>query len=119
MLIIENQKHFDEVVAFAKKVGLYEDDGTTNNALSNRLKYLDGYGGKDSDGNDRMRVHLTPDFAPFSFFFVIEKKNDAGEWRALFNGGLLFHGRHDGNGSGSTPTFATTLEPTVGWSVHT
>lgn len=119
MLIIENQKHFDEVVAFAKKVGLYEDDGKTNSALSTRLKYLETYGGKDADGNDRMRVRLAPDFAPMSFYFIIEKRNDTGEWRTLFNGGLLFHGRHDGNGDGSAPTFAVTLEPTVGWSIHT
>ncbi len=119
MLIIENQKHFDEVVAFAKKVGLYEDDGRTNNALSNRLKYLENYGGADADGNDRMRVRLAPDFAPMSFSFVIELRSAAGDWRTLFNGALVFHGRHDGKGSGSAPTFAVTLEPTVGWSIHT
>ena len=50
MLIIENQKHFDEVVAFAKTVGLYEDDGKTSNALASKLKYLETYGGKDADG---------------------------------------------------------------------
>ena len=119
MLIIDNQKHFDEVVAFAKKLGLYEDDGETNNALANRLKYLEEYGGKDADGSDHMRVRLSPDFAPMSFYFVIEKKNAAGEWGSLFDGGLLFHGRHDGNGSGFAPTLAVTLEPTSGWSIHT
>jgi hypothetical protein len=66
-----------------------------------------------------MRVRLAPDFAPFSFFFVIEKRNDAGQWRTLFNGGVVYHGPRDGNGSGSAPTFAVTLEPTVGWSIHT
>lgn len=114
MLIIQNQKHFDEVVAFAKNVGLYEDDGRTNNALANRLKYLEEYGGKDDAGNDRMRVRLMPDFAPMSFFFVIEARSAVGEWRSLFEGGLVFHGHHDGNGSGSAPTFAVTLEPTDG-----
>jgi hypothetical protein len=34
-------------------------------------------------------------------------------------GGLLFHGPHDGFGSGSGPTFAVSLSPTVGWSIHT
>lgn len=119
MLIIQNKKHFDEVVAFAKKSGLYEDDGKTNNALSNRLKYLEEYGGKDDAGNDRMRVRLMPDFAPMSFFFVIEAKNAEGLWRTLFNGGVIYHGRHDDNGGGAAPTFAVTLEPTVGWSIHT
>lgn len=119
MLIIQNKKHFDEVVAFAKKSGLYEDDDKTNNALSNRLKYLENYGGKDKDGSDRMRVRLMPDGAPMSFYFVIETKNAAGEWKTLFNGGVIYHGPLDGNGSGSAPTFAVTLEPTIGWSIHT
>lgn len=119
MIIIENQEHFDQVVAFAKEKGLYDDRKDTNNMLSNRLRYLETYGGKDEDGTDRMRVRLAPDFAPFSFFFVIEKKTESGGWSPLFNGGLIFHGRHDGNGSGSAPTFAVTLEPTTGWSIHT
>lgn len=119
MLVIEDQSHLDEVVAFAKKSGLYDDNGKNNNALASRLKYLENYGGKDGEGNDRMRVRLMPDIAPMSFYFVIEKRTDTGEWALLFNGGLLFHGRHDGNGSGSAPTFAVTHEPTVGWSIHT
>jgi hypothetical protein len=119
MLVIENQKYFDETVAFAKKVGLYEDNDTNNNRLSSRLAYLESYGGKNNDGSDRMRVRVMPDSAPRSFSFVIERRGDAGEWDFLFNGGLLFHGSHDGNGSGAGPTFAVTIEPTVGWSIHT
>lgn len=119
MLVIEDQKYFDHVVEFAKKSGLYEDDGKTNNALSSRLKYLENYGGKNCDGSDRMRVRLMPDGAAMSFYFVIEKKADTGEWKLLFNGGLFYHGPHDGNGSGAGPTFAVTLEPTTGWSIHT
>ena len=37
----------------------------------------------------------------------------------IMNGGLIFHGKHDAFGSGSAPTFAVTLEPTDGWSIHT
>lgn len=36
-----------------------------------------------------------------------------------FNGGLIFHGNHDGFGNGSAPSFAVTLNPTNGWSIHT
>ena len=118
MLVIENQKHFDEVVSFAKTVGLYEDPGNKNSALANRLAYLEKYGGKDEDGTDRVRVRLLRDPAPYSFTFLIEQKS-GDDWRPLFNGGLLFHGPHDGSGSGAGPTFAVTLEPTVGWSIHT
>lgn len=74
MLIIEDQNYFDNVVALAKTSGMYEDNGKNNNALAGRLKYLEEYGGKDSEGNDRMHVRLMPDGAPMSFYFVIEKK---------------------------------------------
>ena len=117
MLVIQNQQYFDEVVAFAKKNDLYE--GEHNASLKNRLDYLAGYGGKNKDGADKTRVLLFKDFAPYSFEFVIEAQDARGEWSRWFNGGLLFHGAHDGGGSGSAPTFAVTLTPTTAWSIHT
>lgn len=117
MLIIANQQHFDEVVAFAKKAGLYEPAADTENKngfLKNRLDYLEHYGKSDTTC-----VRLMADGAPYSFYFVIERKSATGEWERLFNGGLLFHGAHDGLGSGSGPTFACTLTPTIDWSIHT
>ena len=117
MLIIEDQKYFDEVVAFAKDAGLYENE--KNDSLKNRLDYLAKYGGKKSDGTDKTRVRLFKDFAPRSFGFVIESETSDGEWSTWFHGGLLFHGHHDGNGSGAAPTLAVTLMPVVGWAVHT
>ena len=117
MLIIQDKNHFDEVVAFAKKAGLYEpptDRENKNGFLKNRLDYLEHYGRSDTT-----RVRLLRDSAPYSFYFVIEIQNSAGEWERTFNGGLLFHGPHDGLGSGSGPTFACTLTPTLGWSIHT
>jgi hypothetical protein len=64
-------------------------------------------------------VRLFKDFAPHSFGFVIEAMNAQGEWTTWFQGGLLFHGTHDGNGSGAAPTLAVTLTPVTGWSIHT
>jgi len=55
------------------------------------------------------RAQLFADHAPLSFTWLAA---------GLF-GGLLFHGVHDGFGSGSAPTFAVTLEPTFGWRIHT
>jgi Domain of unknown function (DUF4120) len=117
MLQIENKPYFEEVVAFAKKVDLYDTD--SNASLKNRLDYLARYGGKKPDGTDKTRARLFKDGAPYSFGFVIEAQDDNGEWNAWFNGGLLFHGPHDGHGSGSAPTFAVSLTPTTGWSIHT
>jgi hypothetical protein len=113
MLVIEDQQHFEAVVAFAKEAKLYEADH--KGALKGRLDYLENYGGKHAH---RTRVRLFRDRAPYSFGFIIEQKT-ADEWRPLFNGGLLFHGSHDRNGSGSGPTYACTLTPTTGWSIHT
>jgi hypothetical protein len=115
MLFHRDPKYFDEVVAFAKKVGLSEKKNEDDNSsLKSRLDYLDHYG-----GDDNTRVHLGRDFAPYSFSFVIERKSAAGDWRCLFEGGLLFHGAHDGGGNGSAPALAVCMTPTTGWSVHT
>lgn len=40
-------------------------------------------------------------------------------WGGGYNGGIIFHGPYDNFGSGGAPTFAVTLTPTHGWSVHT
>jgi hypothetical protein len=89
MLIIENQAHFDEVVAFAKKSGKYEPASgeETNSYLKNRLDYLESYGGKDACGASRARVRLFKDFAPYSFGFVIERREGDGEYTHLLTGG--------------------------------
>ena len=40
-------------------------------------------------------------------------------YKYWMNGGLIYHGKHDGFGSGNAPTFSVCLTPTNGWSVHT
>jgi hypothetical protein len=62
---------------------------------------------------------LYPDFAPFSFGFTTERMLPDGSWGAPVSGGLIYHGPHDGHGSGAHPTFAVTLEPCDGWRIHT
>jgi hypothetical protein len=111
MLVIEDRPYFDSVVAHAKSVGLYEGD--QSGCLKDRLDYLRNY--RDPVTT---RTRLFRDFAPYSFSFVIEVKRDE-DWRLLFNGGLIFHGAHDGCGSGAAPTYAVTLTPTSGWAIHT
>ena len=51
------------------------------------------------------------DWAPLSFAFVCGQGG--------MNGGIIFHGSHDGFGGGGPPTFSMCLEPTEGWQVHT
>jgi len=68
------------------------------------------------DGN---RCTLYKDFAPYSFYFVMEIRDENGEWQRYFNGGLIFHGKHDRGGDGGAPTFSVNLTPVDGWAVHT
>lgn len=86
-----------------------------NNTLKKWLDYLANYADHEKQGVTR--CELRPD-RPYGFGFAMFKKVDQ-EWKYWFNGGLLFHGSHDGFGSGAGPTFAVTVNPTDGWSIHT
>jgi len=68
------------------------------------------------DCKQGLDVFLYPDFAPLSLYF--EKKKN-GEYYS--NGGFIFHGRHDGGGNGSAPTFSVCIDPDTKsrWSIHT
>ncbi len=59
-------------------------------------------------------TEIYTDHAPLSFYFV-RKKGEV----ITCNGGVIFHGPHDGFGSGSAPTFSVTMNKTIGWSIHT
>jgi hypothetical protein len=61
------------------------------------------------------RLHVHPYARDAECWWVA--KTPRGE--TILSGGLIFHGKHDGFGSGSAPTFAVTLEPTSGWAIHT
>ena len=59
---------------------------------------------------------LYTDFAPNSLGFTIFKGTEAKPSRIL-TGAIIFHG-HDG-GSGAGPSFSVTLDPCLGWAIHT
>lgn len=65
------------------------------------------------------RATLFHDHAPFSFSFQIEALGEDGVWQHWFSGGLIFHGPHDGHGSGEAPTLAVSIVPIHGWQIHT
>jgi hypothetical protein len=99
-----------EAREIAERIGLREN-------LERQLRYLDEYAEHGDRG--KTRCVLYPDGAPYSFGFVIELRQSDGNYRTWFNGGLLFHGPHDGGGNGGAPTYAVCLKPTVGWTIHT
>ncbi len=109
MLKIECEEYFAEVKAFAEKTGQMVQ-------LQEKLDYLDTYAEHGDRGKTRCR--LWKDYAPCSFNLLMERRQEDGSYERWWNGGLIYHGQHDGFGSGSAPTFSTCVTPTSGWSVH-
>jgi len=107
MLCVKDEQYHQKVLDFAASIGLSEN-------LEKSLSYLANYA-----GGENTRCVLYRDWAPYSYEFVMERRDDTGIYRRWFNGGLIYHGSHDGHGSGSAPTFSCTLTPTSGWSIHT
>jgi hypothetical protein len=108
MIHTDQTDYLKQVEAFAEKVGLREQ-------LDEKLKYLGGYA-----GGVNTRCTLYKDFAPASFEFVMERRDCVHTpWKRWFNGGLIYHGPHDGFGSGGAPTFSVSLSPEHGWQIHT
>ena len=91
--------------------------------LFDDLRFLRDYAcHSDEDkqvGQARTKCLMYSDFAPLSFFFNMQVRQDDGTYKPWFPGGLVFHGTHDGGGDGGAPTFSVCLEPTDGWSIHT
>lgn len=61
------------------------------------------------------KIRLWTDFAPLSFAWSAM----TAEGKSWMNGGLIFHGGHDGYGSGAAPTYAVSLDKADGWRLHT
>jgi hypothetical protein len=103
-------EHMKNVEAFADKLGSEMRANLDENLT--RLCELFGNGANT-------RHVLYKDFAPASFTFVIQtRKDENSEWTYRYEGGFIFHGPHDGWGSGAAPTFSVTLNPEHGWSIH-
>ncbi len=107
MLQVECREYLEEVKAFAERSGRSEQ-------LQKELDYLDEYAGRDNT-----ICQLFKDFAPQSFAFTMQRKNDEGKWVKWFIGGLIFHGAHDNGGDGLAPTLSVNLTPQDGWAIHT
>ena len=105
------RERFEEAIEFARKHGLTKQ-------LADNFKYLAHYA---MHNGRKTRCMLYKDFAPLSFEFVIATDDSkCGDiWRRWFNGGVIFHGQHDGFGSGGAPTFSVCLTKTDGWQIHT
>jgi len=105
-LIDQTQGKLTEAIQYAHKIG--------DLSLIQCLKRLNRVHGKDYAYKDGY-TNISTDFAPLSFFFV--RYNAQNE--SVLCGGIIFHGKHDGFGNGSAPTYSVCIEPTNGWSIHT
>lgn len=81
MLEVQNQKHFDDVKAFADRM-------IKSIQLQEKLDYLDTYA--DPENKGLTKCILGYDFAPYSFAFSMLKRDDEGAYKFWFNGGLIF-----------------------------
>lgn len=98
----------------------------TEGALQQELDYAKSIGNdslqrcidrlKMADQNCETETQVVRDFAPHSFYFVKQKD---GQFRG--NGGIIFHGKHDGFGSGSASTFSVSISDSreTRWEIHT
>ena len=93
---------FAEIFVLAAENGLHEN---ITGVMARLARH-------EQSGNE---VVLTADFAPLSLnFYVMDKKN-----QCQLNGGVIYHGSHDGGGNGLSTTFSVNLEPCIGWVIHT
>ena len=92
-----------EIQAFATEHNL---EDSLRKAFSRLQRYSD----------EGCAVSLYADFAPLSLYFVIYSNG-----KFILNGGMIFHGPHDGYGSGGAPSFSVSMNSGVraGWSIHT
>jgi len=125
MLIDETEGYLETVRKFAEETNQLK-------GLQERLDYLGNYG---CNSGRQTRCRLYKDFAPMSFYFVMEvKKEDDpdnrsrnygwskddpdSEYRRWFNGGLIYFDAGDTGVSG--PQYSVRIDSSKsGWSVHT
>lgn len=69
---------------------------------------------RNVDRKQGSETKIYPDWAPLSLYFERVYADSS-----KTNGGIIYHGSHDGYGSGSVPTFSVCLSKTSGWSIHT
>lgn len=102
-IVWTNKDHARKVFQFAKRTG------QTSNLKKNIKTLL------SIAKNMMCEVYMSYD-DPQSFYFLFRR---GPKGKVLMNGGLIYHGSHDGGGDGSAPTFSVCLTPTTGWSIHT
>lgn len=98
-------EQFRECVKFLANIS--EDQDALRQKLTRTLQV--GFETISAFADIHHKALLYKDFAPLSFM-----------WSAGgITGGLIYHGPHDGFGSGSAPTYSVCVDKVSGWSIHT
>lgn len=92
MITIKCQEYYDNVMKYAKEINKEQN-------LKECLARLELHGD----------VELYKDFAPYSFSFVCFKNGII-----QMNGGLIYH-----DDQADKENFSVSINPTIGWSIHT
>lgn len=110
MLEIKCEEHLNKVKEFAERTNQTE-------SLQQQLEYLGTYACHKNP--DDTKCELYQDFSPWSFYFVMMKKQIDGSYARWFNGGCLYYGPGE-NGVGF-PQLSVRLGDCSksGWSIHT
>lgn len=113
-----DREYFDQVVAFAERMGLKEK-------LDKQIEYLERWArgpGCTYEGYESV-LYLYRDFAPHSFTFRLEVATLKEPPKTILCGGLIYQGPLEEGGrvvsDGSFPSLTVSLDNSVGWHVHT
>ena len=103
MIIDKSTGRLDQIRSFDKENNLLEN-------FNHTFSRLESYADKGFE------VTLYSDFALLSLEFSITDNH-----KLILYGGFIYHGSHDGYGSGGAPTFSVNIDPDnkSGWSIHT
>lgn len=111
MINDQTNGYLDQVKQFAERTGQLDQ-------LKDKLLYLGRYACNDGRVT---RCNLMKDFAPKSFYFVMDLKQEGepdSAFKTWFNGGLIFYDAGD-TGVGA-PQFSVRLDASKsGWNIHT
>lgn len=94
-MTIQCEERYREAMAHATQT----EDKTLQDCLDRLGKW---------ETNRDCEILLFNDFAPLSFYFVMNDKNG----NRVMNGGVIYHGNPD-------VSFAFQIEPSIGWQIHT
>ena len=98
----------EETLEFAKTI----NDGSLKECLENLER---AERNMFANTGRTVETFISNDWAAKSFYF----SRQYADGTFAGNGGIIWHGKHDNGGDGSSSTFSVCLTPVNGWSIHT